>query len=70
MGLRDFIKVKADNVDTKHVLEVFNKNCGMYPKLKESSVVMITADELGMRKSDLIDILEQAFAETETAPEK
>jgi hypothetical protein len=61
MSLRDFIKPKEKGIDKDKAIEVYEKNVDLYKGKSTTMLLMITADELGMRKDDLMDILQEYY---------
>lgn len=61
MGLRDFIKPKEADINKEKAIEVYEKNMGLYKGKSTTMLLMITADELGIRKDDLMDILQEYY---------
>lgn len=66
MGLRDVIRKdpELDEDMIQHAVDVYEKNVCLYKDKSMTWVIRITADELGMRKDDLCEVLENYYTET------
>ena len=62
MALQDFIKDKEQR-DTEEIISKYEQNCNKYASMSSNWTLRITADELGMSKEDLQDILENYYEE-------
>jgi hypothetical protein len=61
MGLRDFVKPKETDINKEKAIEVYEKNMDLYKGKSTTMLLMITADELGIRKDNLMDILQEYY---------
>ena len=62
MALQDFIKEKEQQ-DVSEIISKYEQNCNKYASMSSNWTLSITADELGMSKEDLQDILENHYEE-------
>ena len=72
MALRDFIKTKRDNaLETEEFIELavstFEKNNELYSGKSIAWNVRVTADELEIKKDELLDILDKHYGTEEKA---
>lgn len=62
MNLTDCIKKKdSQEQDIERVVNTFKKNEDLYKGKSDKFIIRITADELGIRKDDLCDILAEHY---------
>lgn len=62
MALQDFIKEKEQQ-DVSEIISKYEQNCNKYASMSSNWTLSITADELGMSKEDLQEILENYYEE-------
>lgn len=74
MALRDFIKAKMnydsdDELFIEKAVKVFEKNTELYKGKSLAWNIRISADELNIRKDELLELLDKHYGTQETAEE-
>lgn len=68
MGLRDFIKPKQSDTNEELIekaVSVYERNELLYKGKSMNWLLRVTADEVGIKKDELIDILEKFYGDDE-----
>lgn len=67
MSLKDFIKPKSIRAEDfqAHAVQTFEKNVELYKGKSLSWNTRITADELGIKKDELCEILDEYYGSSE-----
>ena len=65
MGLRDVIRKdpELDEDMVQNAVQTYEKNMYQYKGKSMNWIIRITADELGMRKDDLCEVLDEYYTE-------